>query len=260
MPHQSILSVHGLTKAFGGVHAVSEVSFEVQDNAITALIGPNGAGKTTVFNLVTNIFMPNKGDILFNGQNIKGLPPVKIAQTGLIRTFQSARVFPGMTVLENVISGRHRLLKGSPISQFFWNISNRREEAKLKEKAEGLLDLVGLLDEKDTHAIDLPMGAQKMLEVVRALMSGPRLLCLDEPAAGLNDKETEDLAILLSAIRTSGIPILLVEHNMALVMGIADHVIVLDAGAVIGSGSPAEIQANKKVIEAYLGSENDAVA
>ncbi|TAL82306.1 MAG: ABC transporter ATP-binding protein [Candidimonas sp.] len=254
-----ILSVQGLSKSFGGVRATSDVTFDVLEGDITALIGPNGAGKTTVFNLITNIF-PYEGEVSFDGRNIKGLSPVQVAQIGLIRTFQSARVFPGMTVLENVLAGRHRLLKSSSLSQFIWGQSSRREEADLRRRAEGLLDLVGLLKERDTHAVDLPMGAQKLLEVVRALMSQPRLLCLDEPAAGLNDKETEDLAVLLKAVRASGVPILLVEHNMGLVMGVADQVLVLDAGAVIAWGPPAEIQQNETVIEAYLGREDHAAA
>lgn len=254
-----VLSMQGLSKSFGGVRAVSDVTFEVHAGKITALIGPNGAGKTTVFNLISNIFS-YEGEVCFEGHSIKGRSPIQIAQMGLIRTFQSARVFPGMTVLENVLAGRHRLLTGSPLSQFFWGPSSRRQEADLRRRAEGLLELVGLLKEKDTHAIDLPMGAQKLLEVVRALMSQPRLLCLDEPAAGLNDRETEDLAVLLRAVCESGIPILLVEHNMGLVMSVADHVVVLDAGAIIGSGPPSEIQRNEKVIQAYLGRENHAPA
>lgn len=254
-----ILSVRGLSKSFGGVRAVSDVTFEAQAGEVTALIGPNGAGKTTVFNLISNIF-PYDGEVFFGGRDIKGLSPIRVAQTGLIRTFQSARVFPGMTVLENVLAGRHRLLTVSPLSQFIWGPSNRREEADLRRRAEGLLDLVGLLRERDVHAVDLPMGAQKLLEVVRALMSQPRLLCLDEPAAGLNDRETEDLAVLLKAVCESGIPILLVEHNMGLVMGVADQVVVLDAGAIIGRGSPSEMQRNEKVIQAYLGRESHATA
>ncbi len=257
---RNILEVRGLTKSFGGLKATADVSFEVGDKAITALIGPNGAGKTTLFNLMTNIFSADSGEVVFQGRNIRGAAPTAIAGLGLIRTFQSARVFPGLTVLENVLVGRHRLVRNTGISQMLWTPASRREERELRDRALAMLDLIGLARFKDTHAVELPMGAQKLLEVVRALMSQPQLLCLDEPAAGLNDTETEELATLLRAIRMAGIAILVVEHNMSLVMNVADHVVVLDAGAVIAAGTPAEVQTNAKVIEAYLGQEKNAAA
>lgn len=255
-----ILSVEGLTKAFGGLKATSDVTFEVADRSITALIGPNGAGKTTVFNLVTNLFPPDAGRVTFLGQSLAGLSPRQIANRGLIRTFQSARVFPGMTVLENAMAGRHRLMQHHGFAQALWSPGARAEEQDARRRAEAMLDLVGLIRYRDAHAVDLPMGGQKLLEVVRALMSQPRLLCLDEPAAGLNDTETHELAALLRAVRESGIPVLVVEHNMALVMNVADHVVVLETGQVIASGPPAVVQADERVIEAYLGRDLDAAA
>jgi len=256
----NILEMRSMTKTFGGVRATDNVSFEVKDRAITALIGPNGAGKTTVFNLMTNVFPADEGDVIFLGKSIRGIPPMAVAGLGLIRTFQSARVFPGLTVLENVLVGRHRLVKHSGGSQLLWTRGSRGEERELRERALAMLDLVGLSQFRNIHAVDLPMGGQKMLEVVRALMSRPRLLCLDEPAAGLNDTETAELAILLQAVRAAGIAILVVEHNMSLVMNIADHIVVLDAGSVIAAGAPAAVQVDEKVIEAYLGREENAAA
>ena len=252
----AILSVRGLAKSFGGLKAINDVSFEAWPNQITALIGPNGAGKTTVFNLVTNIMSRDAGRVSFAGRDLAGLSPVKIASLGLIRTFQSARVFPGMTALENVMVGGHRLGRHSFMSQALWLSAARGDEQKLRRRAEELLELVGLSSFAAMHATELPMGAQKLLEVVRALMAQPKLLCLDEPAAGLNDTETQELANLLRAIRGLGIPLVVVEHNMSLVMNVADRIVVLDSGAIIATGTPTEVQNNSRVIEAYLGRES----
>jgi branched-chain amino acid transport system ATP-binding protein len=256
----SVLSVSRLTKSFGGLKAINDVTFDVAPHQVTAMIGPNGAGKTTVFNLITNLLSRDRGQVLFLERDLAGLSAVKIADMGLIRTFQSARVFPGMTAIENVMVGGHRLALHSGASQTLWLSSARSEERRMLRRAEEMLELVGLAAFRDTHATELPMGAQKLLEVVRALMAQPKLLCLDEPAAGLNDTETQELANLLRAIRTLGIPVLIVEHNMSLVMNVADQVVVIDSGAIIAAGTPAEIQGNKQVIEAYLGRENHAAS
>jgi branched-chain amino acid transport system ATP-binding protein len=247
------LQVERLSKRFGGLLATSDVSFDVAEHSLTALIGPNGAGKTTLFNLITNLFQPDSGRVVFHGQDLRGRAPGAIARLGLIRTFQTARVFPGMTVLENVLCGRHRLLRQTLAAHMAWLPAARREERRIAEQAMALLDLVGLADAAARPATELPMGAQKLLEVMRALMAQPRLLLLDEPAAGLNDTETAELATLLRAVRDCGVTVMVVEHNMSLVMTIADQVVVLETGAVIATGTPAEIQANPRVIAAYLG-------
>ncbi len=249
------LDIRNLSKIFGGLKAVSEVSFAVPAGTLTAVIGPNGAGKTTLFNLVTNIYRADAGEVRFFDEPIIGLSPTEVAARGLIRTFQSARVFPGMTALENVMSGAHLHVRAGAAAQMLMLGGARREERLLRERAGALLDLVGLSGFADAAATDLPMGSQKLLEVVRAMMAQPRLLLLDEPAAGLNDSETAELAELLRAIRDSGTTVMVVEHNMALVMGVADEVVVLDAGSVVTVGSPARIQADPRVIAAYVGDE-----
>jgi len=247
------LEVEGLTKTFGGLRAVDQVTFEVPAGGLSALIGPNGSGKTTLFNLVTKLYRADAGEVRIFGTAIAEAGDWRIAASGVVRTFQTARVFPGMTALENVLAGAHRHVRSAPWQQMLWLGRARGEERALAAQAETLLELVGLSQFRDTAATDLPMGAQKLLEVVRALMAKPRLLLLDEPAAGLNDGETAELALLLRAVRDSGVTLLVVEHNMSLVMGVADEVIVLDAGAVVARGTPAEIQRNPRVIEAYIG-------
>src|SRR3984885_6909317 len=252
------LKVVKVCKRFGGLAAISDVSLEVPDGSLTALIGPNGAGKTTLFNLLTNIFPATAGDMYFYGMPLNRLSPKQIAGLGLIRTFQTARVFPGMTVLENVLVGGHNQVRRNAVQQVLGLPAARREERDLAATAAALLDMVGLSRFRHDAATDLPMGAQKLLEVIRALMARPRMLLLDEPAAGLNDSETAELASLLRAVRNIGVTVMVVEHNMSLVMGVADQVMVLDAGALVASGSPEEIRQNARVIEAYVGQDKAA--
>ena len=247
------LEIVSLSRRFGGLLAIDDVSFSIARGGLSALIGPNGAGKTTLFNAITNIFPPTSGEVRFMGQSLAGIAGDKLARLGLVRTFQTARVFPGMTVLENALAGACLRARSNAVAQMLRLPSARAEERKLREQASALLDLIGLSAFRDAAATDLPMGAQKNLEVVRALMADPAMLLLDEPAAGLNDSETADLAALLTAIRDCGVTLMVVEHNMSLVMGIADQVVVLDAGRLVAAGAPADIQRDARVIEAYVG-------
>ena len=252
------LEAAGLAKRFGGLQAVADVSFAVPDGSITALIGPNGAGKTTVFNLITNLFPADRGEVRLYGRSLRGLMPGDVAARGLLRTFQTARVLPGMTTLENLLAGAHRQIRHGAAQHMILLPAALREERLLRRHGEALLGLVGLGRYRDVAATTLPMGAQKLLEVCRALMARPQILLLDEPAAGLNDAETAELAALLCAVRDFGLTIFLVEHNMSLVMDVADQVIVLDVGKLLAHGTPRQIQSDRRVIEAYLGVEAKA--
>ncbi|TAL76001.1 MAG: ABC transporter ATP-binding protein [Burkholderiaceae bacterium] len=250
---QPALRVRGVSKAFLGLQAVSDVTFDVDEGTLTALIGPNGAGKTTLFNIVTQLYNPDTGHVELFGVSIDDKSSQEIAEMGMIRTFQTARVFPTMTALENVLAGAHLKVKSATYKQMLWLPGARREEAAILRKGEALLDLVGLSAFRDAAAGDLPMGAQKLLEVIRAMMAHPRVLLLDEPAAGLNDTETSELAALLKAIKLAGVTVLVVEHNMSLVMSVADRVIALDAGKIIANGSALEVRNDPRVVEAYIG-------
>ncbi|MDX3894018.1 ABC transporter ATP-binding protein [Pusillimonas sp.] len=247
------LAVRNISKSFAGVQAVCDVSFDVQEGSLTALIGPNGAGKTTLFNVVTQLYKPDAGRVELFGATTEGRSSSEIAAMGMVRTFQTARTFPTMTVLENVLVGHHLRLHSGAWGQMLWLGGARREERELRRKGEALLEIVGLATFCNRPASDLPMGAQKLLEVARAMMARPRVLLLDEPAAGLNDAETEELATLLKAITSTGVTVLVVEHNMSLVMSVADQIVALEAGSVIAAGSPQAVRNDPRVIEAYIG-------
>ncbi len=250
---RNILEVSGMSKRFGGLPANSDVSFEVEKGRITALIGPNGAGKSTAVNLISGLLKPDSGSVKFNGHEIGGHPAHKIARMGLARTFQNIKIFPRLTVLENVLCGLTVRTSQSIISAMLRPPSMRHRERALRLKAMEALDSLGLAARASIPAGVLPYGDWKRLEMARAFVSDPLLTLLDEPVAGLNSDETAGVANLIRSMRVKGITMLLIEHDMDLVMGVADHIVVLDGGKVIARGSPAEIRENPLVLEAYLG-------
>lgn len=252
-----VLKVNKITKKFGGITALSDVSFSIQEGEILGLIGPNGAGKTTMFNMITAVLSPTSGDILLNGEKINGLKSHQITMKGICRTFQNIRLFPEMTVIENVMIGTHSRTKSGVWSSVFRTKSQKKEEKGIHDKARELLDTVNLLDQQETIAKNLAYGQQRRLEIARAMASEPKLLLLDEPAAGMNENETEELHGLIMKIRQMGITVLLIEHDMPLVMKTCDRIVVLNFGKKIAEGEPKAIQTNPEVIKAYLGSEGD---
>jgi len=251
---ENILEVNRLFMAFGGLMALSNLSFQVKRGMIKAIIGPNGAGTTTLFNVITGS-PPTQGSVKFNGLPIERLKAHKIADYGISRTFQTVELFGNMTVLENVMLGCHTRVRASFLASGFRLPQALRKETRIQENAMKILKFIGLADKFDHPANSLPLGEQKILEIGRALASEPELICLDEPAAGLNETETYVASSLIRAINAKGITVLLVEHDMKVIMNISDEIVVLNYGQKIAEGPPEEIQNNRRVIEAYLGSE-----
>jgi branched-chain amino acid transport system ATP-binding protein len=284
----NLLQVSSLTKQFGGLTAVCEVTFEVRPGEILGLIGPNGAGKTTIFNLITGFYKPTLGSIYFKDHcisrppltwrqrltaipwwvqwlpvapvrrawgELRSLRPHEITERGIARTFQSIRLFKNLSALENVMVGPHHKTRSGALAALSRSRAQQSEEAAIVREAEQKLDLLGLAEYRHELAKNLSYGDQRRLEIARALATGPALLILDEPAAGLNEQETHELVQLIRQIRDSGVTVLLIEHDMKMVMGLCERIVVVDHGSLIAEGTPAEIQANREVIKAYLGEE-----
>ncbi len=251
---RTILSVDNVSVDFGGLRALNRCSFEVSKGEIYSIIGPNGAGKSTLFNVVSGIHRPAEGRVLFRGRRVDGLRPSRISRMGMARSFQNLELFSGMTALENVLAGGHRHLGYGFFRGLVFDPGVRREERRAREEARGLLAFLGVEGYANSPVDDLPYGVQKKVEIARALATGPGVLLLDEPAAGLNDRETGELMDTIHRIRDErGVTLLLVEHNMRFVMGLSDRVCVLSFGRILAEGGPERVRADPAVVEAYLG-------
>lgn len=252
---EMILKTEHITQRFGGLVALSDISLEIKKGEIIGIIGPNGAGKTTLFNVVTGMYNPTEGKVMMLGTDVTGWKPFKITMLGFARTFQNIRLFPRMSVLDNVIVGMHTRTKSNIFSAIFNTKSKRKEDLASISKAEELLKLLNLYDDRYELSTSLPYGSQRKLEIARALASKPKLLLLDEPAAGMNEQETKELMNIVYNLKEMGYTVLLIEHDMKFVMTICERLYVLNNGAMIASGTPEEVKSNKDVIEAYLGKE-----
>ena len=250
-----ILKTEHITQRFGGLVALSDVSMEVRAGEIIGIIGPNGAGKTTLFNVITGMYNATEGSVSLLGQNVTGWKPHKITALGIARTFQNIRLYPRMSVRDNVISGMHCHTKSGVLASIFNTKSKRLEDKKCEEEADEILKILDIYKDRFEMSTSLPYGSQRKLEIARALATHPKLLLLDEPAAGMNEQETEDLANIVHRLKDMGYPILLIEHDMKFVMNICERLYVLNNGCMIASGTPDEIKVNPEVIEAYLGKE-----
>ena len=250
----SVFSVSDLSLRFGGVQAVGNVSFSVEQGEVFAIIGPNGAGKTSILNVITRVFDPTQGRVLFEGQDITTLPRHKVVHSGIGRTFQNIELFEGGTVLDNLLLGRHRFPHGSFAAQWLWTPAVRAAEAASRDQVEDVIQLLDLMPYRNSPVAGLPYGVRKVVELARALATQPRLLLLDEPASGLNPEETRELAFWIDDIQKDlGITVIMVEHDMSLVSEAADRVLCMNMGQVLALGTPAEVQGDPAVIAAYLG-------